>query len=266
MKQAFLLLFLIQAIAAAAQPRAKVSSERVGDSIVLYASNPEWYPVSLLFKMENTNLAFSEGSRMQFLVPSHSDKFRIGVLSAARPGKSYAMKFSYRIAMGDVTAHPSDTTYLLPFSKGEQYRLHQGYNGNFSHQGEYALDFSMPEGTQLRAVRGGTVVDVVQSNDRHCADPSCKQFNNNITILHADGTFGYYAHIRQNGAQVKPGDVVQAGDPIALSGNVGFTDGPHLHFALITGSYEGWKTWPGSFRTDAGSVRLKEGVTYTRSY
>jgi murein DD-endopeptidase MepM/ murein hydrolase activator NlpD len=42
-----------------------------------------------------------------------------------------------------------------------------------------------------------------------------------------------YAHISLNGALVKVGDLVKQGQPIALSGMVGQTVFPHVHFYVM---------------------------------
>ncbi|RYY86761.1 MAG: M23 family metallopeptidase [Chitinophagaceae bacterium] len=266
MRTIFLAFFLFGELFAKAQPAAKAFSERTETGFALYASNPDWYPVTMLFTMENTNLRFSEGTRLQFVLPPRSEKVRIGELVPIKGDASFKLKYSYRTCMGDVNARPKDTVYLLPYSTGESFLLYQGYNGSFSHTGEKSIDFTMPEGTTVRAIRGGSVVEVVQHNDRQCASPDCKKYNNYITILHADGTFAHYAHIRQNGAQVQAGDTVQAGDPIAYSGNVGYTDGPHLHFAVFSGGFERWTTWPTKFRTEKGVALLREREQYLRNY
>ena len=41
-----------------------------------------------------------------------------------------------------------------------------------------------------------------------------------------------YAHLRSEGALVRVGQRVRQGQQIGLSGNTGFTTGPHLHFAV----------------------------------
>ncbi|TCJ18962.1 M23 family metallopeptidase [Flaviaesturariibacter flavus] len=269
MKIAFALLILLQASAATAQ-QLKVYHTRLPDGgYTLYVSNPELYPVSIRYEFSNTGLRFSEGGRSQFVAPPRTDSFRIGVLTPVSANTSWSMAYRYFTAMGDVSpaARSRDHVYDLPYAKDAAYQIFQGYNGVFSHAGENALDFSMPEGTEILAVREGTVVQVVQENDRSCATADCKKYNNYITILHPDGTFAHYAHIRKNGATVKPGDSVKTGDRIAYSGNVGWSSGPHLHLVIFSAGFDRWNTLPVRFRVEEGRpALLREGVTYSRAY
>lgn len=172
--------------------------------------------------------------------------------------------------MGDVTIKNFDKAYPydLPFQKGQGYKLFHGYNGSFSHQGENALDFTMPEGTDIVAAREGVVVQVVQHNTESCAREECKKFNNYITVMHSDGTFAQYAHIKYNGAKFSVGDSVKKGDVIASSGNVGYSSGPHLHFVCFKGAFSNFETLETKFRIDTGerSSGLKEGTVYFRNY
>ena len=55
---------------------------------------------------------------------------------------------------------------------------------------------------------------------------------NFVRILHDDGTMALYAHLATNGALVRVGQQVRAGQRIGLSGTTGFTTGPHLHFVV----------------------------------
>src|SRR5262249_11846696 len=42
-----------------------------------------------------------------------------------------------------------------------------------------------------------------------------------------------YCHLQKGGVLVKVGQAVTAGQPIAHSGNTGFSTGPHLHFCVF---------------------------------
>ena len=41
-----------------------------------------------------------------------------------------------------------------------------------------------------------------------------------------------YAHLQPGGVLVRTGQRVRRGQPIGLSGNTGFSSGPHLHFVV----------------------------------
>jgi murein DD-endopeptidase MepM/ murein hydrolase activator NlpD len=56
---------------------------------------------------------------------------------------------------------------------------------------------------------------------------------NFVRVLHDDGSMGMYAHLEYYGVGVKVGQRVAAGDLLGLSGNTGYSTGPHLHFAVL---------------------------------
>lgn len=124
----------------------------------------------------------------------------------------------------------STSPYVLPYSVGEAYRLNQGNCSGFGHSGfwQYGYDFDMNIGTVVTAARGGVVL-VAQDG----ASDGDRNNTNLITIEHPDGTVALYSHLTLNGVQVTPGQTVQQGDVIGLSGDTGNTgDFPHLHFSL----------------------------------
>jgi len=139
------------------------------------------------------------------------------------------------------TYKSSDYPYIFPFRHGEKYMLTQGFNGKLSHYGidKYCLDFDMPKGTTICAARGGTVSYVKQDSDIGGPDPKYWKYANKIIIDHKDGTFGFYCHLRNNGALVKKGDTVKEGDEIGYSGSTGFSTGPHLHFSVFRYGLDG---------------------------
>jgi murein DD-endopeptidase MepM/ murein hydrolase activator NlpD len=53
-----------------------------------------------------------------------------------------------------------------------------------------------------------------------------------VLIEHEDGTRACYAHIRKDGSRMRVGDEVVQGQVIALSGHVGNSMMPHLHFHI----------------------------------
>ena len=110
----------------------------------------------------------------------------------------------------------------------------QGHNSNFSHTGFalHAVDFAVPEGTEVAAARAGVVVRTWEESDSGCDDPSCSWLANYVMIDHGDGTLASYWHLQQHGALVEVGEQVDRGQIIGLSGNTGWSNTPHLHFEI----------------------------------
>lgn len=89
------------------------------------------------------------------------------------------------------------------------------------HQG---IDVGVPAGTPILAIADGVVEQASFS--------SCGGYY--IRIRHNNDMASRYLHLKQGGFKVKPGDEVEAGQVIALSGNTGTcTTGAHLHHEII---------------------------------
>jgi murein DD-endopeptidase MepM/ murein hydrolase activator NlpD len=184
------------------------------------------------------------------------------------PAKPWAFPYTYHWLYGGRGGQPDGTVYLLPFESSARHRLFQGYGGSFSHQvgspDAYAHDWDLAENSIVVAARDGIVVGVRQDSNAGGVSDRFTRSANYIFIRHSDGTYGEYLHLKQNGALVKIGDAVQAGQAIARSGNTGISSRPHLHFAVfrnIDGNTR--ESLPVKFRTKDGSVQtLEEGKTY----
>jgi len=154
----------------------------------------------------------------------------------------------------------SSSNYVLPFPSGQSHEVTQGNCGAVSHLGsqQYAYDFAMNRSDSIVASRGGTVYEVVESNDD---DNGCPD-DNHVFIEHSDGTVAIYAHLTKNGALVATGDVVAQGDPIGLAGNTGCSTKDHLHFVVFK-SRKKSESLPITFsNTSANQRGLKSGTTY----
>lgn len=183
------------------------------------------------------------------------------------PSHTWDYRWSYRWTWGPLNAkHDNNYLYSLPYEPGKAYRIDQGFNGRFSHFGDfkYSIDWNMPIGTPILAARDGVVVGV--RDDFNVGGPSRDYENdaNYVMIKHSDGTIGEYAHIMHNGAMVKVGEHVKVGQLIAYSGNTGFTTGPHLHFFVykaIDGAHR--QSFPIRFRLRGDKpTMLVEGQSY----
>lgn len=78
-------------------------------------------------------------------------------------------------------------------------------------------DIRMAYGQGVQAVAGGTVSSVGEKTG----------YGLTVVIDHGNGLETRYAHL--SSATVRPGEVVEAGQVVAQSGNSGRSTGPHLH-------------------------------------
>jgi len=135
--------------------------------------------------------------------------------------------------------------YSLPFKKKDLIKAISHPKAHFAH-GKHAIDFVLPEGAIILAPKAGIVIDVKIDSKKGGADPKYNdiKYVNYITLKHSNGEYSQYAHLKYKGALVKVGEKVKKGQPIAISGNTGFTTAPHLHFQVfkLNSSKIGWET------------------------
>lgn len=173
----------------------------------------------------------------QFL-PQHSERILVRLpADSIQSAKKFRGGLKYHLILGNPYAIPDPQyRYLLPYPQGKFYRLVQGNDTDFTHNtptSKYAFDFEMPEGSLVTAARGGVVGFVEERNNQGGITEDFMDKVNQIMVCHDDGTVAIYAHLKENGALVKVGDQVFAGQVIGFSGNTGFSTGPHLHFVVV---------------------------------
>ena len=220
------------------EPEFSVTHEVLGTTIEFVAHNDFHAPVEVRLKfVEITGVEYPPPDQiLRWVIDPRSDQLLLNLEVLQEVDAPY-VEYQFEYMPGNPTAqHQVGAAYQAPFSAGRNFPITQAFPDAATHQtldSVYAVDFSMPVGTDILAARDGVVFDVAAHNYRGGLDLSRDGQAANISrILHDDGTFSLYAHLNWNSIRVKPGDRVRAGQYIADSGNTGFTSGPHLHFSV----------------------------------
>jgi murein DD-endopeptidase MepM/ murein hydrolase activator NlpD len=153
--------------------------------------------------------------------------------------------------------HDTAYVYSLPYARGTSHRVWQGYHSFFSHWGNLALDFKMKPGTVIHAARGGVVAGIKDGFKAGGVGRRYAGKENAIVIRHSDSSYAHYLHIKNRGALVRLGDTIKQGQPIAISGNTGFSAFPHLHFEVTCSPHKATNEIPVRFYTRKGATFLQ---------
>jgi len=151
--------------------------------------------------------------------------------------------------------------HILPFPKGSEYKVIQGWNGKYGHTGaaNYAYDFIMPIGSFVTASHKGTIIKTESSFEDNTKTPGKENY---IIIDHGNNIYSRYYHLTKDGVLVNVGEIVAAGDTIGKSGNSGASAGPHLHFDITKDCFEwGCQTIEFTFKNIKENP-LEAGKTY----
>ena len=249
----------VKVIPVAAEPGAvaRLRLETNNGRYLAFADNNLAGPIEVLLQSRGGGFDSDPPLPARATVPARGSTL-VAVLDGSRGGELLMDSLP-----GDPSARPRDYEYLLPL-KQRGFRIDQGFGGGFSHndsQNRYAVDFAADIGTPVLAAREGVVMQV--ENDFAKAGLNRERYGgraNFIRILHDDGTMALYAHLREEGALVRVGQRVRVGQQIGLSGNTGFTTGPHLHFVIQVNRGMKLESLPFRMRGPAGPLRIAGGA------
>jgi murein DD-endopeptidase MepM/ murein hydrolase activator NlpD len=249
----------VKVIPVVAEPRAvaRLRLETSNGRYLAFADNNLAGPIEVLLQARGGGVDSDPPLPARATVPARGTTL-VAVLDATRGGELLMDSLP-----GDPSARPRDFEYLLPLQQ-RALRIDQGFGGTFSHndpQNRYAIDLAADVGTPVVAAREGVVMQV--ENDFEKAGLNRERYGgraNFIRILHDDGTMALYAHLKSEGAMVRVGQRVRAGQQIGLSGNTGFTTGPHLHFVIQVNRGMKLESLPFRMRGPAGPLRIAGGA------
>ena len=185
-------------------------SEKVGD-VWDYIENPG----KLVSKvMDSLGISFGEGNHATIKMAKGA--FNILKTKLIDKVKSWFEEFG-----------GGDGSYLFNYPIWQRFGSYTGGLG-FNGGRHYGMDFGMPAGTKVYAVKGGTVDNVWYDYGG----------GNSIQIKTGPGEWNWYMHLSKQ--LVRLGEHIRTGQLIAESGATGaFCKGAHLHFQLMRGDHPG---------------------------
>ncbi len=116
-----------------------------------------------------------------------------------------------------------DFIYLLPISPGKSAQVFEmSPDRQADSAGWYVLRLKMKPGDTIYASRKGIVNEVQDQSGVNDAGQSAVGNENFIEIVQPDCSFAHYGILKKNSSMVKPGQTVNAGQPIGLVGGDNF--------------------------------------------
>jgi murein DD-endopeptidase MepM/ murein hydrolase activator NlpD len=134
--------------------------------------------------------------------------------------------------------------------------------GSRTYNGHTGVDFRLPSlraqraGVNVLAAAPGRVLRVrdgvpdISVRERGFGAVNDRECGNGVVVDHGEGWLTHYCHMAQGSLLVKPGDKVQALQPLGRVGLSGLTEYPHLHFGV---TFQGKRVEPFAFGAADGS-------------
>lgn len=235
-----------QAVSAAiVEPAAIAATESPMPAIVYTVAAPIELPVFELISSED--LAATESAQAPTAPPA-------ATVPPADSTAAIALASPTTLPTATATPQPTFTPPALPLtSSDEHYWLRRpiadggtvwtdkaypyGHTLGGRLRPHHGVEFYVPTGTEVLAAASGTIV-AAGDDSADIFGPSTDFYGNLIVIeldsrIQGKPVYNLYGHLSEVWATV--GQHVEAKQVIALSGNSGVADGPHLHFEVRVG-------------------------------
>lgn len=265
------------------ETHAQVGSRPVNIEVQYNANNePVFYAINSTHIPYTVTVHFSN---LQFTLPRPRP-----LIATVKPGRSklttlersglqdgavkFRYQYSYNLGCHD-TKPKSDIEYLIPVAEGKKTTATQlGHISEFikkeSRDDFYGLAFSASHEDTIFASRRGIVGRFeMQNNDEEVSNDFTSK-TNYIEVIHEDCTFGKYDVVKKGSMLVKPGQRVEAGQPLAIVPPNENPSREHFRFIVFYRNPDAdetenryWKYIRPLFRTSEGkSISLNSGDSY----
>ena len=157
------------------------------DTIIVSAKNKLYAPVFINITDNQTNKI----ERLN-IEPLHEKiilKFDRSIMDSTKIVKRFS--FNGKYGRFPFKNYDSLFSYTLPFKKGYKTSIIQGYNGSFSHKGDFSakcIDFDMKVGDTIVATADGVVVRTVTKHNKQGVTEKYKEYGNYIMLYHKNNT------------------------------------------------------------------------------
>ncbi len=188
-------------------------------------------------------------------------------------------KINFSISFQKGCMHPvvnPDFTYLYPVSPGKSAQVYEMSPDKPTDSASwYVLRMKMMPGDTIYAARKGVVNEIQDQNGANDAGQNSIGAENYIEITQPECSFARYGILRKNGALVKPGQAVKAGQPIGIVGGDPNGRGSDIRFSVyyfqeengaIGHNRERHYIIPKIWTKNNGKGRLKHGAVYVSEF
>lgn len=127
-----------------------------------------------------------------------------------------------------ILSWPLDSVFVTQYFGDTEFARSGAYRG----RGHNGIDFRATMGTRVKSALSGIVSHIGNTDEIR----GCYSFGKWVLVKHDNGLSTLYSHL--SSIRVQPGQVVQTGEMVGLSGGLpgtfgaGYSTGPHLHFGL----------------------------------
>lgn len=237
MKFSFLLCLLTITCSLFAQQVEFERSTGDSDKYQVNCINDEPYPLTFVVQFKDQS-TFESSVRLPYISTAKANghaSFYVKRVKGITPNFAY----SYKRYMGCINAKPDlDYPYLLPVAHGTQTQMKLLNNFSEKHDLKnrmlikdwYSMAFQTNQGDTVYAARQGIVCSVKDDGELEGEGYSMSTKENCVYLYHKDCTFARYSVL--NEIFVKKGQVVEAGQPIAVTGGEKYDGGCHLRLSV----------------------------------